>query len=356
MDAGGRNFGAFKLHRHAPSVADGRATFSTGPGCAGCQPCKTPLGVRNWQVKPNEYYNMTLFTSMPRTARLKWYHHGSNDAILLTIFMTQPFAIDVFLGRRKVPDALNVGVTQNRLPTLSDGHGAHALDPHARLFYLVVRGQDTRRWKGDNTLSLFASMVVQLDMVVAVKVEEFDGPQFVENIARLLQIPRYRIKIVSVQGRTSGTPDTSTSGRRLQGAQPSSEVTEVITHVVEDVSPAEQDAAIAYAEWAEDSGLDTVASRDKITVPAMGSNNKVRCGPSAPTAWRSVAVDEGFAPLAYKGKTSIEQCKSYCAYDPECGAIAIGTWRRAGDNKCYTKRETGAANVSKLFSHHSAST
>ena len=94
-DTGGRNFGAMKLHRQS-EVDDGRATFSTGISCAGCLPCKAGT-VRHWQAKTNEHYNLTLFTSMPRTSTVGWFHHDPSDAIMLTIFQSQPFAIDVFL-------------------------------------------------------------------------------------------------------------------------------------------------------------------------------------------------------------------------------------------------------------------
>ena len=56
------------------------------------------------------------------------------------------------------------------------------------------------------------------------------GPRVVENLAMLLQIPRHRIKVVSVQG-----IKRPTTGRRLQAA-----ATGVVVQIVEDVDESQQ--------------------------------------------------------------------------------------------------------------------
>ena len=99
-----------------------RATYSTGTGCAGCTPCKTGT-IRHWQMAPNDHYNLTLFTSMPKLNTLSWNHPISDDSVMLSIFLQQPFALDVFVGRKKLRDDYDVGVTEDRLPTLKDRHG-----------------------------------------------------------------------------------------------------------------------------------------------------------------------------------------------------------------------------------------
>ena len=125
-------------------------------------------------MAPNDHYNLTLFTSMPQLNTLSWAHTNTEESVLLSIFLQQPFAIDVFIGRRKLKDSYNVGVTENRLPTLEDAHGTHAFDPHARQFYIVMRG--TNAWHKSNSLMLYASMVVQLSMTFSIDVKQFDGP------------------------------------------------------------------------------------------------------------------------------------------------------------------------------------
>ena len=52
---------------------------------------------------------------------------------------------------------------------------------------------------------------------------------------------------------------------------------EVITHIVEDVDPAEQNAAVEYAEWLGDSGLEADQGGDTITIPDMGANDRLKC-------------------------------------------------------------------------------
>ena len=60
---------------------------------------------------------------MPKMNILSWAHTNFEESVVLSIFLQEPFAIEVFRGRRKLADAYNVGVTEDRLPTLKDAHG-----------------------------------------------------------------------------------------------------------------------------------------------------------------------------------------------------------------------------------------
>lgn len=115
-----------------------------------------------------------------------------------------------------------------RIPKVSDPHGSYAFDPHARRFYLTMRGGNHAGGSariGGGFILLRMLSVVQLNLTVTVDVEEFDGPALVQNVAALLQIDLSRIKIVKVQTRAEVA--AAGGGRRLSNNH------EVIIHIVE---------------------------------------------------------------------------------------------------------------------------
>jgi len=107
---------------------------------------------------------------------------------MIKLFVQRPNAIEVFYNGQLVRP------TQGEtLPTLASPAGANKFDPQARHLWLVMRGGDP----GAEYLIRRKSSV-QLDLTLAVSVDEFQGENVVQNIATLLRIPASRIKIVGV--------------------------------------------------------------------------------------------------------------------------------------------------------------
>ncbi|CAE7228301.1 Pkhd1l1 [Symbiodinium sp. CCMP2592] len=198
--------------------SDRRATWSQGPMPAkGCIP-DDPDQDRNWKIRPNDTYKLTMFTSPPKHHRLFWFNDNADEAIRLDIFLTQPFRLEVYVDGALLPEESfdTSQLDPPRLPELSDPHGSYAFDPHARRFYLVMKGgtfAGRPATTGGGYVLLRMLQVVQISMQLSVKLADFDGPNIVNNLATLLQIDTSRIKIVSVQ---TAAQVAGAGGRRLQ--------------------------------------------------------------------------------------------------------------------------------------------
>jgi len=198
--------------------SDRRATWSQGPMPAkGCLP-DDPDQDRNWKIRPNDTYKLTMFTSPPKHHRLFWFNDNADEAIRLDIFLTQPFRLEVYVDGALLPEESfdTSQLDPPRLPELSDPHGSYAFDPHARRFYLVMKGgtfAGRPATTGGGYVLLRMLQVVQISMQLSVKLADFDGPSIVSNLATLLQIDTSRIKIVSVQ---TAAQVAGAGGRRLQ--------------------------------------------------------------------------------------------------------------------------------------------
>ncbi|CAE7197210.1 unnamed protein product [Symbiodinium natans] len=131
-------------------ASDDRSTWSQGPmPQKGCIPDEADQD-RNWKIRPNDMYNLTMFTSPPKHHRLFWFNDNADESIRLDIFLTQPFRLEVYVDGSLMPeDSYDTAkLDPPRLPELSDAHGAYAFDPHARRFYLIMKGGvfDGRAW------------------------------------------------------------------------------------------------------------------------------------------------------------------------------------------------------------------
>jgi hypothetical protein len=206
-----RVLGNMKLWRES----DGQATWSRGPYKAQCLP-GDPEQDRGWMVKPNEYYNMTLFASPPKHHRL-FYFNDDPDGLRIALFLSQPFKLQVYVDGKMLPEADfdTSQLTPARYPTLDDPHGSYAFDPHERRFYLTMKGgtySGRPATLGGGFVLLRLLLVVQLSLTVSVPLLEFDSKSMIENVALLLKIDPSRIKIVSVQSRAQ----VAAGGRRLR--------------------------------------------------------------------------------------------------------------------------------------------
>jgi len=205
-----RVLGSMKLWRQS----DGQATWSRGGYDAQCLP-GPPEQDRTWNVKSNEYYNLTLFASPPKHHHF-FYFNDDPDSLRIALFLSQPFKLEVYVDAKKLDEKTHDTSLMKpaRLPTLSDPHGSYAFDPHARRFYFTIKG-GTYNGKpaklGGGVILLRMLLVVQLSLTVSVPLDKFDGESLIDNVALLLKIDRSRIKIVSVQSKAQ----VAAGGRRL---------------------------------------------------------------------------------------------------------------------------------------------
>jgi hypothetical protein len=199
-----RVFGFMKLLR----ISDDRASVSQGPHDSMC-PSDTAKASRNWMVAPNETYNLTLYASPPKHHTF-YYFNDRPECISLRVRLSQPFRIQVYVNGDLL-DANVFDTARNsptpRKPQLGDPHGSYTFDPHERTFFFVQCGGITYEGVppplGGGYIRLMLIQVVQLSLTVSVKASEFDQDMqrtFVSNIALLLMIPTWRIKVVAVQG------------------------------------------------------------------------------------------------------------------------------------------------------------
>lgn len=257
-DPGNRVFSKFKAWR----ASDSRETWSLGPQEE--KACR-PVGaapIRNWKVRPNDNYNLTMFTSPPKNHKLFFFNDNPDETIRLDIFLTQPFRLEVFVDGVLISEDLydTAKKTPSRLPELTDPHGSYAFDPQARRFYLVMQGGffgGKAATLGGGRIDLKLLQVVQITMTVSVALADFDDVEqnkFINNVATLLQIPSSRIKIVSVQSKAQ----VAAQGGRLLQDVPTfrnlqDEGVEVIFQVIEDetVSTGDDFSGAAVAELRE---------------------------------------------------------------------------------------------------------
>jgi hypothetical protein len=165
--------------------------------------------LRQWMVQPNEEYNITFFQSPPKNHRF-FYMNDRPQCIRIALRLSQPFRLEVYVEGKKLEENdydTARAFDPPRKPILgTDPHGAYTFDPHERTFFFIQCGGGTGNGLpptlGGGIIKLELIQVVQLSMTVSVKAEEFDQDAqstFIDNVALLLQIPSYRIKIVGVQ-------------------------------------------------------------------------------------------------------------------------------------------------------------
>jgi hypothetical protein len=130
--------------------------------------------------------------TMPLQTRL-WLHSSDpSDAVLLSIFYTSPFKLELEIGGRLAPrvesyEALELAA--------NPAAGTYLFDPQLRLLTVVLRGNAGPAVPYD----LLTRPVVQLTIRMETDLEFFFGERVVENIALLLGIPPSSIRIVEVR-------------------------------------------------------------------------------------------------------------------------------------------------------------
>lgn len=337
MEVAHRVLSSFKCWR----ASDGRATWSKGSEGDGCLIDQARL-IRGWQIKGNDLYNLTLFTSPPKDHRL-FYFNEDPESIRVDIFLTQPFFLNVYVDGSLLGDefdtskpAMHGPTTNARIPILSDPHGSYAFDPHARRFYVVMRGgtyDGVPAIRGGGQIKLRMTMVVQLSLTMSIPVEQFDGANLIFNVATLLQIPASRIKIVSVQSRAQVAAQ---SGRRL-----SAQETDVVSQILEADSGVGNETATnaTDSEFSMDSLTELVGLAAALELIAQSGSLATALGIALTM---TVEVSDPTAPMATTTTTATLLWNASCGTDLVASDSAGGL---VGTVRAPTLIETGAIEV-----------
>jgi hypothetical protein len=131
----------------------------------------------------------------PDTIRYRFFSRDTNEAAIITFAISRPYTRELWYNGAAVAmiDAPTNAVV---LPTLSDPAGTWIFSPQARRAWFTARGHS----QGAAALyDLVVKPTVQLNLHLAVSVEDFFGADLITNLALLLQIDPWRIKIVDVR-------------------------------------------------------------------------------------------------------------------------------------------------------------
>lgn len=180
-DRGSRKLGPVDLIR----LADNRTYGAQGPVDDHCAK-RFFFGQYPLVAEPGSHYRVQPTASIPPKTRWSWHSLDKKDSVLLSIFYTQPMALKVTVGGKRVNKALTY-------PTLASPHGSYLFNPQERMLHLTLRGGLDRQVRVE-TLP-----VVQITIHMETTLDNFYGESVIQNIATLLQIDESRIKIVDVR-------------------------------------------------------------------------------------------------------------------------------------------------------------
>ena len=147
-----------------------------------------PFQHHSMLLEPGVMNHLRFGGTLPGTLRGRFHSDDASEAVVIKLFVQRPNSIEVFYNGRLVP-----ALPGTELPTLASPAGTNKFDPQARHLYFTMRGGDA----GADYLIRRRSSI-QLNMTLAVSVDEFEGENIVQNLATLLSIPASRIKVVEV--------------------------------------------------------------------------------------------------------------------------------------------------------------
>eukprot|EP00929_Paragymnodinium_shiwhaense_P097871 TRINITY_DN5945_c0_g1_i2.p1 TRINITY_DN5945_c0_g1~~TRINITY_DN5945_c0_g1_i2.p1 ORF type:complete len:5466 (+),score=1278.01 TRINITY_DN5945_c0_g1_i2:78-16475(+) len=188
----------------------GGVISSVGPFYGSC-PCGWDFSFYHSLIKPQATYYAEV-VSLPENFLLRFLSPKPTDSVLLQYFYPDSRGVNLFVGAEKKP---NLSLALARPPTLADPHGSHLVDAQAKRLYVVLRGSK-EAFNGLKDIVIRRTPTVKLKMNVQISLEEFNGDNFVNNVAMLLGIPPERVKVVDVQSRR--LTQTEVIGRRLASA------------------------------------------------------------------------------------------------------------------------------------------
>lgn len=210
VDAGDSlSTGPINIYRYAPYDGSNAVRSFSGFG-PHKDPCPDIMPTNRFPLifTAGYYHHLILVGETPTTWSIRWNSPNANDSAVLDIFITQSYAINVFVGSND-NDMVHIP-TGVKLPQLSDKAGTNMRNPQALNLTVTIRG-------GQNNLYMFYILpVIQVTISVTMTTSFFFGPTFAANLALLLNISPQRIKIAQVH--------SSTTSRRYLAASNTSKV------------------------------------------------------------------------------------------------------------------------------------
>jgi len=128
--------------------------------------------------------------TLPAQTRMHIGSNQANEGFVAAMFVRRPFRMKIYVGQTLVQPLTKPGV----LPTASDPVGTNVFIPQANTLWITVRGTPNY-----SPITVVRSAEVQLDLTLAMSVDEFYGSDVVKNLAILLNIHPDQIQVASVQ-------------------------------------------------------------------------------------------------------------------------------------------------------------
>ena len=163
-------------------------------------------------IAPSEgITTMNVTGTMPGRWRMHWYESDPSKSFVLGLHIRRPFAMSVYVGSRLVAPITTI----DTLPTVNSPVGTNVFIPQALTMFITFRGSPNFE-----PITIVRSALVQLDLTLAMSVDEFYGSNVVNNIAILLNIDPDRIQVADVQAASAKASLTlrPASGRVQSGA------------------------------------------------------------------------------------------------------------------------------------------
>lgn len=160
------------------------------------EPCSKMSPTPIWQVLTTSRVPLSMaWASLePDAFRLQWAAPDATDGVVVSISIQRAFAWDVFVDGVSKPQLVAPNATTYFLPTVTDDAGTMLFHPQQKRMWVTLRGGAPLR-----RVDIVRTPAIALNLHLAVSVEQFYAADFVFNLATLLNIPSWRIKVVDVQ-------------------------------------------------------------------------------------------------------------------------------------------------------------
>ncbi|CAE7765508.1 PKHD1L1, partial [Symbiodinium sp. KB8] len=149
------------------------------------------FGQQHGLVMPSDGVTvMNVTGTLPGRWRMHWFSTDPAEAFVLGLFIRRPYRMNVYVGNTLVAPITTV----DTLPTTADPAGTNVFIPQSLTLWLTFRGHEDFP-----PITVVRQTEVQLDMTLAMSVDEFYGSIVKRNLATLLNIPPDRIQEADVQ-------------------------------------------------------------------------------------------------------------------------------------------------------------
>lgn len=238
--------------------------FSVGPFGESCT-CQKHFARFDFEMEPgNIQYDVTPFGSMSSKSRVVYMSTDEDDHMLLRIFYTQPFGVNVEVDGNPVQPLSDGSVPDvNALATYPAG--TNVLHPQERLLYLVVKG-------GAREYNLHINEAIQVTTSVQMSLDNFYCHGNLETFVQTLQALLGTTNVAVVCVHNPGEPcfiesdpnvDCNRARERRQGET---------VEIKYDIKPEEEDEASyiqvakTFTEKAADNTLKTELGKENIPI------------------------------------------------------------------------------------------